>query len=83
MDLFKRNRISSDFLAAPVEPSGAELEQMARTIDREDVVDVLNGLALCCREAGRMDLADRVLDVRNTIRPARVAPVPVIPGRPL
>jgi hypothetical protein len=74
MDLFKRNRISSDFIAAPVEPSGAELEQMARTIDREYVVDALNGLAFCCHQAGRMDLADRVLDVRNTIRPAGRTP---------
>jgi hypothetical protein len=80
MDLFKRNRLSADFIAVPAEPSGAELTPP--TIDRSAIVAELDQLMLDCRRAGRMDLADRVIDARSRIRPVLQAEVPVIPGRP-
>lgn len=71
-------RLSPDFIAVPTEPSAVELEH---GIDRTAIVAELDQLALDCRRAGRMDLADRVLDARARIRPVRRPEVPVIPGR--
>lgn len=79
MSLFKREpQLSADYIAPRREPSGAELEY---GIDRTAIVAELDQLALDCRRAGRMDLADRVLDARSRVRPVRQPEVPVIPGR--
>jgi hypothetical protein len=80
MDLFKRNRLSPDYPAVPAEPSGAEL--IPQTIDRSAIVAELDQLMLDCKRAGRMDLADRVIDARSRIRPVLRVEVPVIPGGP-
>jgi hypothetical protein len=72
-------KLSADFIAVPVEPSGAERAPAPRTIDRSLILAELDQLTRECKAAGRMDLADRVLDARLRIRP--MAKVPVVPGR--
>lgn len=75
MPFYRRDRISPDFLAAPREPSGAEL--VGAPIDRTAVVAAFDRLAAYAAQRGHRDLVDRVLDERLVVRPA----VPVIPGR--
>lgn len=48
---------------------------------REDEIRALDQKVLTAWDNGELDRADRLLDMRNAIRPARPAPVPVIPGR--
>lgn len=69
MDLFKRNRLSADFIAPPAEPSG------------EAMIGQLDDKALIARRSGNLAEMNRLLDLRNAIRPGRPAEVPVIPGR--
>lgn len=79
MGLFNRPRLSPDFTAVPTEPSGADL--FPPTIDRSAIVAELDQLTFDCWRAGRMDLADRVIDARSRIRPVLRVEVPVNPGR--
>lgn len=48
---------------------------------REDEIRAVDKQVLRAWHNGERALADRLLDMRNAIRPARPAPVPVIPGR--
>lgn len=76
MNIFRRReRLSPDFIAVPAEPPTAV----------KDVADVDKRLQLIALTPDRTSytwaLADRLLDQRNAIRPPRVRPVPVVPGR--
>jgi hypothetical protein len=66
-------RLSADFIAVPRELSAREL------LDEAEIAE-LDERVFIARRSGCMDDADRLLDLRNAIRPARVAEVPVIPG---
>lgn len=74
MDLFKRNRLSPDFPAVPAEPTARDLIDEARIAEMDEEIYRAHKL-------GRTDDRDRLMDLRNAIRPARPAEVPVIPGR--
>lgn len=70
---FRPRRLSAGFIAVPAEPSGRELVDEARIVELDEQVYRAHRLG---RDADR----DRLLDLRNAIRPARVAEAPVIPG---
>jgi hypothetical protein len=75
MPFFNRKpRISPDFIAVPAEPSARDLIDEARLIELDEQIYRAHRLG---REAER----DRLIDLRNAIRPACVADAPVIPGR--
>jgi len=67
-------RLSADFLAVPAEPSGRDLVYEARVAELDEQI-------YRAQRLGRAADRDRLIDLRNDIRPARVAEVPVIPGR--
>lgn len=74
-------RHRAEFPAAPAAPGGPVPGAVA---DRpvEDRIADLNAQIAQARREGRHDRADRLLDMRNTIRaPRPPAEVPVIPGR--
>lgn len=73
MDLFKRNRISADFIAPIAEPP-LNLVDEARVVELDERI-------FRAQRLGRAADRDRLIDLRNAIRPARPAEVPVIPGR--
>lgn len=81
MDLFKRARLSPDFIAVPAEPSGAELvaPAEARQFSAAQVVTLIDGHL--CDQSGLLpddrntELIDVLLSLRNLLT------VPVIPGR--
>lgn len=74
MTLFRRDRISPDFIAAPAEPSARDLVDEAKVIELDEQI-------YRAQRLGRTADRDRLMDLRNAIRPARPATVPVIPGR--
>jgi hypothetical protein len=67
----RRDRLSPDFIAVPA-------EQPAPIEDRIADMDTRVHEAFL---AGDVAHADRLLDLRNAIRPAKPRPVPVVPGR--
>lgn len=74
----RRERLSPDFIADPAEQPVPDEVRIA------DIDDRLTALALIPR-ADRSDTwddqVDRLLAMRNAIRPACPSPVPVVPGR--
>jgi hypothetical protein len=74
MPLFRPRRLSADFIAVPVEPSGRDLVDEARIVELDEQI-------YRAQRLGRAADRDRLIDLRNAIRPARVAEPPVIPGR--
>jgi hypothetical protein len=69
-------RLSADFIAVPREPSALD-----RLVDEARIAE-LDEQIYRAQRLGRAADRDRLIDLRNAIRPARVAEVPVIPGRP-
>lgn len=76
MPLFgqRPRRLSADFIAVPHEPTARELVDEARIVELDESI-------YRAQRLGRTDDRDRLLDLRNAIRPAKPAEVPVIPGR--
>jgi hypothetical protein len=74
MPFFRREHISPDFLAVPAEPSGRDLVDEARIVEIDEQI-------YRAQRLGRTDDRDRLIDLRNAIRPGRAASVPVTPGR--
>jgi hypothetical protein len=62
------------FPAVIREPAGRDLVDEARIAELDEQVYRAHRL-------GRADERDRLIDLRNAIRPARPTAVPVIPGR--
>lgn len=72
MPFFRREQpISRDYFTAPAE----HLISEARILELDERI-------LGYRRTGQLVMVDRLLDMRNAIRPPRVAQPPVIPGRP-
>lgn len=68
----RRKRLSPDFIAVPAEPP---------VPDEVRVAD-LDAQAYEAFQAGDKAKVDRLIDLRNAIRPAKEPrPVPVVPGR--
>jgi hypothetical protein len=68
----RRDRISADFIAVPAE----------QPVPDEVRIADLDSQAYEAFRAGDMATADRLIDLRNAIRPAKEPrPVPVVPGR--
>lgn len=75
MPFFNRpRRLSSDFIAVPRELTAAELIDEARIAELDERI-------FKSHRSGEGWMTDVLLDRRLRIRPARVAEVPVIPGR--
>jgi hypothetical protein len=68
-------RLSADFTPVPAEPSGRDLIDEAKVAELDEQI-------YRAQRLGRAADRDRLIDLRNAIRPARVAEVPVTPGRP-
>lgn len=73
MSFFNR-RLSPDFIAVPRELSRDQVDE-ARVAELDEQI-------YRAQRLGRTDDRDRLIDLRNAIRPARVAEVPVTPGSP-
>lgn len=71
MGLFNR-KLSPDFIAVPAEQTVVPDEVRVADLDAQAYEAFL---------AGDTANADRLLDLRNAIRPAKPRPVPVVPGR--
>lgn len=70
-----------DYQTPPPEPAG-DLTDLAPAATREDRIDRLDAQIRQAWQEGHLTHLDRLLDMRNAIRPPRSAPpVPVIPGR--
>lgn len=73
----RRKRLSPDFLAVPAEQPVPDEVRIA------DIDDRLTALAIIPRadRSGTWDeQVDRLLAMRNAIRPAKESPAPVVPG---
>jgi hypothetical protein len=74
----RRKRLSADFIAVPAEPP---VPDEVRVADIDDKLAAIAEIPRGDRSEGLEWQTDRLLDLRNAIRPARPRPVPVVPGR--
>jgi hypothetical protein len=77
MGLFER-KIRPASLAAPAEPP---VPTEVRVADIDIKLRSIAVIPRCERGEGLEWQTDRLLDLRNAIRPARQRPAPVVPGR--
>jgi hypothetical protein len=76
MDLFKRNRISPDFIAVP--------ESSMRGIGerRQTLIALIDEELRAARSAENLEAIDELLEARAAVMKLARGSVPVIPGRP-
>lgn len=74
----RRERLSPDFIAVHYEqPVPIEV----KVADIDDKLTAIAEIPRDDRSEGLEWQTDRLLDLRNAIRPAKPRPVPVVPGR--
>jgi hypothetical protein len=76
----RRERLSPDFFAVPAEPPMVTPDE-GKVADIDDKLTAIAEIPRDDRSEGLVWQENRLLDLRNAIRPARPRPVPAIPDR--
>jgi hypothetical protein len=74
----RRERLSPDFIAVPAE---LPVPDEVKVADLDTKLAAIAEIPRDDRSEGLVWQEDRLLDLRNAIRPGRSRPVPVVPGR--